>query len=196
MSKKTSQTSHSNTSSTASTVASGATPAAPPSDGFFLLNEKTLYGPYSKKEIDFLRQRGLMAQFTWLWDDKSKSWKSAKDMPPLEKLKHTQKTKKSTKIRALLFNKKMAVSGWISQLNLDGALVLSNDPRSMPPFTLRQKLQVNLILEGSAQSILADATLHQCEHSDGKWQYQIRWQSLPKELTQLIEIILPLPKGK
>lgn len=170
--------------------------APPPCDGFFLLNEKTLYGPYTKKEIDFLRQRGVLSQFTWFWDDQSKQWKSAQSLPAADPPKSTQKTKRSQKIRALLFNKKMAVSGWISQLNLDGALVLSNDPRSMPPFTLKQKIEVNLILEGSSQSILTNATLERCEHYDGKWQYQLKWQTLPKELSELIEVILPRPKEK
>jgi len=164
----------------------------PPSPGFFLMNENTLFGPYSRREIDFLRQRGHFQKFKWFWDEKAQEWKPAIDSTPS---KLTEKTsvkparKKAAKIRALVFDKKMAVSGWISQINLDGALFITQDSRSMPPFIQKQKVQTNLILEGSAQSIILDAQLEETKLIEKKWQYKLIWKSIPEELSRLIEVL-------
>lgn len=180
-------------------------PAEPPGTGFFLMSEKTLYGPYTRREVDFLKEKGAFSRFSWIWDNREKKWKPLDEpisTPPLP----TGKTKridvkaaqvpesvqkKPTRIRALCFDRRNAVSGWISQINRKGALFVTQDERTLPPFSKKQKISINLILQETKQAMTVEAELLKFAQSGGKWQYELRWKQFPKELTQLIEVILP-----
>lgn len=187
-------------------------PKEPPGTGFFLMGEKTLYGPYTRREVDFLKGKGAFSRFSWIWDNREKRWKALDEpisTPPLptgktkridvkELKKELEEAevpksvqKKPTKIRALCFDKRNAVTGWISQINRKGALFITQDERSLPPFSKKQKVSLNLILQETRQSMTIDAELVKFVHAGDKWQYEIRWKQFPKELTQLIEVILP-----
>ena len=160
--------------------------------GTWLSKEGKIFGPYSPKEIELLKNEGKFSEYTWMWAPGSNQWApiTPAPAPPLPPGKQVVQSEFKTRhpldktLEVICHDQKNIVSGKIQCILDNGFVMTSKDfSESSPPFHQGRHVWLNLLDEANGSTENIRAEIVKIERKDQTtWSYEFQWKEVPKIL--------------
>ncbi len=169
---------------------------------YYLGKQGRVFGPFTDEEFRQMKLSGEVLSYSWYWVDGPKAqWQPIDAQPPspaeAQKISEEKKrarlsvvgknssvgTGSSVGIDAICHDSHDVISGKLRNISEFGCMLISPDSES-PSFGRKAKVVLNLVDPKSGQSFSLPAQLRGVSREEGKWVYQLQWQSLPEILSE------------
>lgn len=152
-------------------------------------NEKTflgksgqVFGPFNSQELDALRSKGQLSQYSWIWDHSAETWKPL-EMPPPSPYASQAGTSGSgskdwdwNRVEALCHDHSRVVSGTLAQVTQTGCDLVSDSPQ--PVWVNRQVVNLNLYDPKTQKTRRFETQVAEVVRGEkGGWVYRLRWEA-------------------
>ncbi len=177
---------------------------------YFLGRGGDIFGPYTKLEIDTLKQSGEFEKYSWFWGPQNESWVAINPPPKPPKMKRggaaslsesevraqnkpgaPKKPKDedveiiATRLQAVCHSGDRVISGMVSEATSKGFLLTSKDyPDMIPPFSKGSAVRINLLDDVSGLTENYKGSFSGVGRKGSHWELHFEWEALPKLLSK------------
>jgi GYF domain 2 len=136
-------------------------------------------GPFSAEDLERLRSSGEISNYTYLWNEESRSWTNL-EAPPPPPLGTKRAASSQRGWEAICSSGGHLLSGRVENVSPEGCDLVVSHGSDSPDLAQASALILNVLDPAKKRAMNVKATLSGVYRHDGKWVYRLDWPSAPE----------------